>query len=56
MERKNIPEFENRLLILYALRRLGPMTDMPLLRLMVELDLMNYITLQLSLTDMEAQG
>lgn len=56
MERKYIPETENRLLILYALHRLGPMTGMQLLQLMVELDLMNYITLQLSLTDMEAQG
>lgn len=56
MERKYIPESENRLLILYALRGLGPMTGMQLLQLMVELDLMNYITLQLSLTDMEAQG
>ena len=56
MERKHIPETENRLLILYALRCLGPMTDTQLLQLMVELDLMNYFTLQLSLPDLQEQG
>lgn len=56
MQRKHIPEAENRLLILYTLRRLGPVTGMQLLQMMVELDLMNYFTLQLSLADMEAQG
>ena len=56
MERKHIPETENRLLILYALRCLGPMTATQLLQLMVELDLMNYFTLQLSLPDLEEQG
>lgn len=56
MQRKHIPEAENRLLILYTLRRLGPLTGMQLLQMMVELDLMNYFTLQLSLADMEAQG
>jgi len=56
LQRKHIPEAENRLLILYTLRRLGPVTGMQLLQMMVELDLMNYFTLQLSLTDMESQG
>ena len=55
MERKVIPETENRLVILYALGRLGPVTGMQLLEYMVELDLMNYITLQLSLGELEAQ-
>ena len=55
MERKVIPETENRLVILYALSRLGPVTGMQLLRYMVELDLMNYITLQLSLGELEEQ-
>ena len=55
MERKVIPETENRLVILYALSRLGPVTGMQLLRYMVELDLMNYITLQLSLSELEEQ-
>ena len=56
MERKVIPETENRLVILYALGRLGPVTGMQLLQYMVELDLMNYITLQLSLSELEEQG
>lgn len=56
MERKHIPETENRLLILYALRRLGPVTAMQLLQAMAESDLMNYITMQLALADMEQQG
>ena len=55
MERKVIPETENRLVILYALGRLGPVTGMQLLEYMVELDFMNYITLQLSLGELEAQ-
>ena len=56
MERKIIPETENRLIILYALRRLGPVTAMQLLQAMAEGDLMNYITMQLSLSEMESQG
>ncbi|MDD6050377.1 MAG: DUF4364 family protein [Clostridiales bacterium] len=56
MERKHIPETENRLIILYALRALGPVTAMQLLQCMAESDLMNYITMQLSLGEMERQG
>ncbi|MGN0794318.1 MAG: DUF4364 family protein [Aristaeellaceae bacterium] len=56
MERKHIPETENRLVILYALRRLGPVTSMQLLQAMAESDLMNYITMQLALSGMEQQG
>ena len=56
MERKHIPETENRLVILYTLRRLGPVTAMQLLQAMAESDLMNYITMQLALSDMESQG
>ena len=56
MERKHIPESENRLTILYALRSLGPATAMQLLQFLVELDLMNYFTMQLSLSDMQEQG
>lgn len=56
MERKVIPETENRLVILYAMNCLGPVTDAQLLRFMVELDLMNYITLQLSMGELEEQG
>lgn len=56
MERKHIPESENRLTILYALRALGPATAMELLQFLVENDLMNYFTMQLSLSDMQEQG
>lgn len=56
MERRHIPETENRLIILYALRSLGPVTAMQLLQAMAETDLMNYITMQLALSDLEAQG
>ena len=56
MERKHIPESENKLTILYALRGLGPCTAMQLLQFLVEQDLMNYFTLQLSLSDLEEQG
>lgn len=56
MERKFIPESENKLTILYALRRLGPCTSMQLLQFLVESDLMNYFTMQLSLSDMQEQG
>ncbi len=56
MERRHIPETENRLIILYTLRRLGPITAMQLLQAMAESDLMNYITMQLALSEMESQG
>lgn len=56
MERRVIPESENRLVILYAMGLLGPVTGAQLLEFMVELNLMNYITLQLSMGELEAQG
>ena len=56
MERKHIPETENRPMILYTLRQLGPVTATQLLQAMAEADLMNYITMQLALSDMESQG
>ena len=56
MERRHIPETENRLIILYTLRQLGPVTAMQLLQAMTEADLMNYITMQLALSDLESQG
>ncbi len=56
MERRRIPETENKLILLYALRALGPVTGMQLIQFLAELDLMNYFTMQLSLSDMEKQG
>ena len=56
MERRYIPESESKLTILYALRRVGPATAMQLLHFLVDNDLMNYITMQLNLSDMQEQG
>ncbi len=56
MERKHIPETENRLIILYALRRLGPVTAMQLLQAMAEGNLMNYLPLQLARAELENHG
>ncbi len=56
MERRSIPEAENRLLILYALHRLGPATGMQLWQFMAEYDLVNYFSLQLGLAEMQEQG
>lgn len=56
MERRHISDTENRLVVLYALRKLGPVTSAQLLQFMVELDLMNYFTMQLALAEMEEQG
>ncbi|MBQ8554986.1 MAG: DUF4364 family protein [Clostridia bacterium] len=56
IDRKHIPETENRLIILYTLKRLGSVTAMQLLQAMSEADLMNYITMQLALSEMEQQG
>lgn len=56
MERKIIPDAENRLLILYAVKALEPLSDQQLLEVMAETDLMNYFTLQLTLADLENDG
>lgn len=56
MERRFITEAETKLVILYAMNRLGPVTSMQLLQFLVEYDLMNYFTMQLSLAEMEEQG
>lgn len=56
MERRVIPEAETKLVILYTLNRLGPVTNMQLLQFMVEYDLMNYFDMQLCLSEMEEQG
>ncbi len=55
MKKRSIPDSEYKLVILYALSRLGPVTNMQLLRFMVELDLMNYFALQLNLSELQEQ-
>lgn len=56
MTRKNVPESEQKLLILLALRCLGGVTQLQLLRFMVEEDVMNYFVLQLNLCELEEMG
>ena len=47
---------EQKLVTLYALYRLGRVTALQLLRFMVENEMMDYIALQLSITDLEEMG
>lgn len=56
MERRNITEAETKLVLLYALDRLGPVTDMQLLQFLAEQDLMDYFTMQLNLSELTEQG
>lgn len=56
MERRHVPDSEQKLVILYALDRLGPVTGMQLLQFLVEEDLMNYFVMQLNLCEMQEQG
>ena len=56
MERRFVPDSEQRLVILYALHLLGPVTSMQLLQFLVEEDLMNYFDMQLNLCELEEQG
>ncbi len=55
MKRRTIPDSEFKLVILYTLSRLGPVTNMQLLQFVVELDLMNYFDLQINLSMLEEQ-
>ena len=55
MQRRSVPDSENKLVILYALNRLGPATGMQLLQFLVEMDLMNYFAMQLNLSELEEQ-
>ena len=56
MTRRNVPESESRLVILRALRDLGPLTQTQLLRFFTETGLMDYFTMQLNLADMLELG
>ena len=56
MERKHVPDSEQKLVILYALHRLGPVTGIQLLQFLVEEDLMNYFIMQLNLCELQEQG
>ena len=56
MERKTVSQGEQKLLILLALQQLGGVTQLQLLRFMVEEDFMNYFVLQLNLCELEEMG
>lgn len=56
MINRSVPEMEYKLMILYALVRLGPCTADQLLQFMAEYELVDYFTMQLSISDMEEQG
>jgi hypothetical protein len=53
---RKTPDLENKLLILFAVDQLGPLTSLQLLQFLAEYDLMDYITMQLNLGDMIATG
>ncbi len=55
MQRK-VSTLEHRLTVLYALEALGNVSNVQLLTFMVELDLMNYIDLELALHDLKQAG
>lgn len=56
MKRRSVPDSEYKLIILYTLSRLGPVNGTQLLQFLVELDLMNYFSMQLNLSEMIEQG
>ena len=53
IKRKNVPVSEQRLILLDALAELGGVTELQLLRFMVESDLMDYFTFKLELSALE---
>lgn len=53
---RKTPDLENKLLILFAVDQLGPLTSLQLLQFLAEYDLMDYITMQLTLGDMLLSG
>ncbi|MBR1586510.1 MAG: DUF4364 family protein [Clostridia bacterium] len=53
---KRPPDDEQRLVVLQALLRLGPCTELQLLTFMAEYDLMNYFDMMIALQDLCARG
>lgn len=53
---RKTPDLEIRLLVLYAIDQLGPLTSLQLLQFLAEYDLMDYITMQLTLGDLLSTG
>lgn len=53
---RKTPPVESKLLILHALTHIGPCTSLQLLQFFVEMDMMDYITLQLTLGELSQVG
>ncbi len=53
---RKTPDLENKLLILFAVDELGSLTSLQLLQFLAENDLMDYITMQLTLGELLAAG
>ena len=47
---RRTPENEQKLMVLYSLARLGPCTELQLLRFLFEHDLLNYFEMMFALT------
>jgi len=56
MINRKTPDLENRLLILHTIDQFGPLGSLQLLQFLAEHDLMDYITLQLTLGDLVQTG
>lgn len=56
MINRKTPDLENRLLILHAIDQFGPLSSLQILQFLAEHDLMDYITLQLTLGDLAQTG
>ena len=54
--KRKAPDKEKRLILLYIIARIGCISDMQLLQLLFENDLMNYFDMMITLSDLCAQG
>ena len=53
---RRTPENEQKLMVLYSLARLGPCTELQLLRFLFEHDLLNYFEMMFALNDLCDRG
>jgi hypothetical protein len=53
---RKTPDLENKLLILFIVDEMGPLTSLQLLQFLADNNLMDYITMQLTLGDMVSTG
>ena len=55
-ERKRVPDSVQKLMILYSLQTLGPVTETQLLKFLTDLDVMNYFEMRLALMGLQDSG